>query len=92
MFVIPAAATLAQMNNMWRRMSAMPYTSEDFTHLGHVFVSHARFLTAGRGLGGAIVAVNQWGTAKQLAHVAAKEDIVKMQTDIGLIKKHLKIE
>ena len=78
------------MSNVWRRMSAMPYTTEDFTHLSHIFVSHARFLTAGLGLGTAIVGINQWGVSWQLTTV--KQDMHKIKEDMSAVKKHFKID
>lgn len=68
----------------------MPYGADDYQHLAHVFVSHARFLTAGIVMGSAIVGVNYWVTSGQLSGLT--EQLCELKTEVKELKTEVKTE
>ena len=62
----------------------MPYGSEDYAHLEHVFVSHRMLLVVGGIMSASAIAANQWFTGIKLKSVT--EDVSRIQADMATIK------
>ena len=68
-----------------RKFSAIPFSADDYTQLGLVFISHKTFLIAGGFLSASAVAANQWFTDVKLG--AVKADMARMQADVATMVK-----
>ena len=66
----------------------MPYGTEDYQHLGHVFVSHARFFSAGITMGSAIIGADYWLTTKELSKLEKK--VGELQLEVKDLKQEMK--